>query len=227
MMGAGDPAVLARLEQVRLLYADAGAIEYVQDVVREAWRVNRRRWAPEKHFDDKNTLGYLTSRNVNNCIYQTIETSGVSPSVVPETEPGVVILGLGGFRLRVVKAPIESGLKPDFENDFDWSPSATRVSAARRNSNNYYPFAADEWTLDFEGDPRPRHLRQVEVCRELFLVWAAELTSDRTAGWLGLPQLGDWPWMGVIELWFDEATEEQVGATDNDDVADEEEEEDD
>jgi hypothetical protein len=149
MMGAGDPAVLARLEQVRLLYADAGAIEYVQDVVREAWRVNRRRWAPEKHFDDKNTLGYLTSRNVNNCIYQTIETSGVSPSVVPETEPGVVILGLGGFRLRVVKAPIESGLKPDFENDFDWSPSATRVSAARRNrtTTTRLPLTSGRWIL--------------------------------------------------------------------------------
>jgi hypothetical protein len=33
--------------------------------------------------------------------------------------------------------------------------------------------------------------------------------------------------MGVVELWFDKATEEQVGATDNDDVADGDEEEED
>jgi hypothetical protein len=68
MEAAGDPSALAHLEQARLLYADAGPIEYVHDVVREIWRNNRRRWSPDEHFDDTNTLGYLTSRNVNNCI---------------------------------------------------------------------------------------------------------------------------------------------------------------
>lgn len=226
MTGVGDPAVLAHLEKVHLLYTEAGAIEYVQDVVREVWRVNRQRWSPEKYFDDTNTLGYLTSRNVNNCISRTIEASGVSPSVLSETELTVAILGLSGFRLRVVKARIESGLEPDFDNGFDWAGSDTRLAAARRNSGSYYPFPADEGTFDFDDDPRPRHLRQVEECRDVFLVWAAELTSDRTAGWLGLPQLGDAPWMGVIELWTDGAPEEQPGATENGDVADEDEEED-
>lgn len=192
------------METVRALYDETGAIVYIQDVVTQTWRGNRRRWSPGRHFDDTNTLGYQTSRNVNNRIYKTIETSKVLPSVHAETELGVVILGLSGYRLRVVKAPIESGLTPDFATDFDWSTSATRETAARRNSNNYYPIRTDELALEFEDDPRPKHRRQVESCRDLFLLWAAELASDRTAGWLGLPRFGDSPWMGVLELWLDE-----------------------
>lgn len=206
MTGAGDPAVQAHLEQVRDLYAEAGAIEYVHEVVGATWQANRRRWSPGRHFDDTNTLGYQTSRNVNNRISRTIATSDVSPSVLAETEIGVVILGLTSYRLRVVKAPIECGLTPDFENDFDWSTSATRETAARRNSNSYYPLSTNELTFEFEDDPRPKHRRHVESCCDLFLLWAAELTSDRTAGWLGLPRLGDDPWMGVLELWLDVAS---------------------
>jgi hypothetical protein len=211
MRRAGDPAVLAHLEQARLLYEDAGAVEYVHEVVRETWRANRLRWSPWEHFDDANTLGHQTSRNVNNRMFHTFETSAISTSVLLETELGVVILGLGGFRLRVVKAPIESGLAPDFDNDFVWDSSATRSSAARRNSNNYYPFALDDGAFEFDDDPRPRHRRHVEACRDLFLVWAAELSSDRTAGWLGLPRVGDSPWMGAIELWCDEPEAHDAG----------------
>jgi hypothetical protein len=207
MKGLGDPAVQAHLSRVRDLYAGAGAIDFVQEVVRDTWQVNRERWSPERHFDDRNTLGYQTSRNVNNRIYRTMETSNVASTVRLETEPGVSILGLAGFRLRVVKAPIESGLAPDLKQDFDWSGSATRVDAARRNSNNYYPILADELTFDFEDDPRPERLRRIEACRDVFLLWAAELTSNRTAGWLGIPQLGDLPLMGILDLWEDGTTE--------------------
>ncbi len=42
------------------------------------------------------------------------------------------------------------------------------------------------------------------MCADVFLIWAAELTSTRTLGWLGLPTLGDHPWMGVIDLWSDD-----------------------
>lgn len=206
MTVAGDQAITAHLERVRALYADAGLIEFVHEVVRDTWRSNRARWSPDRHFDDANTLGYQTSRNVNNRIARTIDTSNVLPNVLPETELGVVILRLAGLRLRVVKAPIGSGLLPDFENDFDWSTSVTRENAARRNSNNYYPFVSDELTFDFREDLRPKHQRQAESCRDLFLLWAAELISDRTAGWLGIPRIGDDPWMGVLDLWLDDAS---------------------
>lgn len=204
MTGVGEQVVQEHLERVRAVYAEAGVIEYVREVVRETWRANRGRWSPNLHFDDTNTLGYQTSRNVNNRIMRTIGTSDVSLSVLVGREPGVVILGLAGFFLRVVKAPIDSGLTPDFENDFDWSSSATREAAARRNSGSYYPFAADELAFHFELDPRPNHLRQVDACRDVFLLWAADLGSDRTTGWLGFPQSGDTPWMGVLELWRDD-----------------------
>ncbi|WP_152690544.1 hypothetical protein [Jiangella alkaliphila] len=212
MTGAGDPAVLVHLEQVRQIYADTGAIEYVRGVVRETWRTNLGRWSPERHFDDTNTLGYQTHRNVNNRISRTIDSSEVLPSVLAETETGIVMLGLAGFRLRVVKAPVECGLTPDFDRDFDWSTSATRETAASRNSGSYYPLAAGELTLDAEYDPRPLQRRHIDSCREVFLVWAAELKSDRTAGWLGLPQTGDLPWMGIVKLWLDEPTSDGPNA---------------
>ncbi|MFJ2757372.1 hypothetical protein ACIO3S_17345 [Nocardioides sp. NPDC087217] len=120
-----------------------------------------------------------------------------------ETESGILVVRVEGYRLRVVKAPIESGITPDFQADFDWSASLSRAAAAQRNQSVYYPMRGDG-TLPYETDPRPAHLRQVEKCRDVFLIWAAELTSTRTLGWLGLPSLGDLPWMGVIELWRDD-----------------------
>jgi hypothetical protein len=121
MMGAGDPAVLARLEQVRLLYADAGAIEYVQDVVREAWRVNRRRWAPEKHFDDKNTLGYLTSRTGNGGCW----SAGSSRSACP-AEPFQY-----GVDLAVCGLPRPAANLDQFDQSKEFERVGSDVSSCR------------------------------------------------------------------------------------------------
>lgn len=204
---ASDPAVLAHLNQVRELYADAGVIDYLRGVVTSTWSANLERWSPAAHFDDMNTLGYQTSRNVNNRITRTIKSSDVAPHVLADRQLGVAILGLDGFRLRVVKAPIESGLTPDMVNDFNWSTSATRELAARRNSSQYYRLITEEWVLEYGDEIRPSGRRNVDGCRDLFLVWAGELETDRTAGWLGLPAIGDDPWLGVLELWIDDPVE--------------------
>lgn len=205
MNTAGDPAVQAHLANAGTLYAQAGVIEYLRDVVRTTWRDNLRRWSPDRYFDDWNTLGHQTSRNVTNRILKTIETSDASGRVLVTPELGVAILAIADYRLRVIKAPIESGLTPDFDSDFDWSTSTTRDSAARRNASHYFPLASDEMMLEFENDPRPEHLRRIESCRDVFLLWAADLTSDRTAGWLGLPRVGETPWLGIQDLWLDDA----------------------
>lgn len=204
MAGEWDSAAVAHLEQVSALYGDAGVIDYIRDVVGTTWRANRARWSPDTHYDDTNTLGYQTSRNVNNRISATaVLDDAVSPSVLTEADSGIAVLALDGFRLRVVKAPIESALDPDFDRDFDWSASAIRDSAARRNSAHYYPFDQLEWTLSYEEDVRPRQRRRPDQCKEVFLIWAGDTNTDRTAGWLGLPKIGDLPWMAVVELWRD------------------------
>ncbi|MCX6395665.1 MAG: hypothetical protein NTV23_04205 [Propionibacteriales bacterium] len=205
-----DEAALAHLESARTAYADAGVIDFLRKLVGEVWKQNRARWSPEEHFDDTNVLGYQTSRNVNNRIVATVEEASIAPGVRPEMDTGIALLGLGGFRLRVVKSPIDRGLTPDFLSDFDWSTSATRESAARRNSSAYYPFSTPDWTLTYDGDPRPRDRRDVSFCRDLFLLWAGDLGSDRTAGWIGLPRVGDVPWMAVVALWAD--TDEPNGS---------------
>lgn len=205
MAGEWDPEAVAHLSAVNLLYSDAGVIGYLHGVVQDTWRANRARWAPSTHFDDTNTLGHQTSRNVNNRISATIGFDDlVAASVLAEIESGIAVLALSGLRLRVVKAPIDSALKPDFDRDFDWGTSATRDSAARRNSGHYYPLSDDEWTLTYEQDVRPQRRRRVDRCKEIFLVWAGDLHSDRTAGWLGLPKIGEPPWMAVVDLWCDD-----------------------
>jgi hypothetical protein len=224
MWSKGDLAVEAHLERVANMYDEAGVLDYVRECVQGVWRANRRRWSPQRHFDDTNVLGYQTSRNVNNRIIRTVRESDVADYVLAETEPGVALLTVRGFRLRVVKASIECGLDPDFENDFDWSQSATRSAAAQRNSNSYLPNQADDWRLEFEDDPRPQRLRDVDACRDFFLVWGAAINSDRTAGWLGLPRAGDLPWMGVMDLWVDSEGDEVLEGDGQDDADPDEEE---
>ncbi|MBT9273558.1 hypothetical protein KMZ32_05635 [Phycicoccus sp. MAQZ13P-2] len=222
MAPVGDQAAREHIDGVRHLYEQAGVVRFIHEVVQEVWAANRRRWSPRRHYDDANTLGYQTSRNVSNRLLQTFDESAVAPYVAAESELGVTVLAAHGYRLRVVKAAIECGLNPDFDDDFDWRPSATRAAAAQRNSSNYLPMPEEDWTLKFETDPRPSRLRQVQDCRDFFLVWAAEMDSDRTAGWLGMPRSGDHPWMGIVDLWVDDERPSQ--STEEADAADEDEE---
>lgn len=204
MTSEWDPDVLRHLQDASASFAGAGVIDVVRQVVQTTWEANLGRWSPSEHFDDTNTLGYQTSRNVNNRLTAVLQGSNdVAPGVFAETESGIAIIRCGNYRLRVVKAPIESGVSPDFQADFDWSGSLSRSSAARRNQAVYHPLHGEDWTLTYDSDPRPAHRRRVDVCHDVFLIWAAELVSTRTLGWLGLPTLGDLPWMGVSSLWCD------------------------
>lgn len=203
-----DTQALEWLEHAREVLTDTALELFVREVVQVTWRANVHRWSPNELFDDANTLGYQSSRNVNNRLAAKLPHADSPEAIRVDSESGVSVILVRSLRFRLVKAPIEYGLSPDLDNGFDWTRSETRSAAARRNSSAYYSLTTGDPTLAYESDPRPSSVRQIEGCRDFFIVWAGQISPPLTRGWLGLPRIGETPWLGTIDLWQDAAEEQ-------------------
>jgi hypothetical protein len=131
----------------------------------------------------------------------TIRSRGVSAV----RELSTTVLRVADVELRFVKTPHRAARRPDFAHDFRWMSSELRWAAAERNRLAYRPVDA---TL-FDAELTDQH-GTVDKCRDVFVLWAAELETGLTAGWLGLPIIGADSWLAVSPLWWDEPP---VGAT--------------
>ncbi|SDZ10353.1 hypothetical protein SAMN05216215_104678 [Saccharopolyspora shandongensis] len=120
------------------------------------------------------------------------------------------VLHSSGVDIRLVKAPHSAGRRPSFVGDFDWDDTEARRAAANRNSAAYAP-APRQPGMDalFEVE-YPGAEQAVLACRDVFIVWGAELDSGLTAGWLGLPAMNANHWLAVTQLWWDEPTPGQA-----------------
>lgn len=129
-----------------------------------------------------------------------------APSVWGSCQQGARLDGAAHPRadVRLVKAPFRSGRRPNFEVDFDWSDSEGRQAAALRNHAAYNPPSRNPQAEPLFGFPLPNAADAVTQCREVFLVWGAELRTGLTAGWLGLPTASGQRWIAVTPVWWDE-----------------------
>ncbi|UOT06775.1 hypothetical protein MPY17_13965 [Rhodococcus opacus] len=90
----------------------------------------------------------------------------------------------------------------EWRNDLDWRLGiATRPAAAAHNSRVFQPPTVSAWSLlsirdDAVGEALAR--------KEPTIMWSGDIPTGLTAGWMGLPQRGDTPWMAVAPLWWDE-----------------------
>lgn len=187
-------------------FSDSGCIDLIRAATTETWRANRERFEPDDLYDDASTLGYQTSKNLANRIYdylgpqRRLQHAGVSVT----WEQNVVVVHSNGFDLRIVKAPSSAGRLPNFTHDFSWRERETRFAAAARNARGYRaPKVAPGMDPLFEIH-RPGAIDAIQDCRDVFLVWSADITSGLTGGWLGLPTTHPGGWLAVESLWWDE-----------------------
>ena len=205
-MTSWDPHGQVHLDSLRTSFAEAGLIDFVQAAAAEVWRINRERHEPVEAYDDAFTLSVLSSRNLANRLLAEVPDSAVlrASGVVASKELGSTVLHTPRADVRLVKAPFRSGRRPSFEVDFDWSDSEGRQAAALRNHAAYNPPSRNPQAEPLFEFPLPNAADEVTQCREVFLVWGAELRTGLTAGWLGLPTASAQRWIAVTPVWWDE-----------------------
>jgi hypothetical protein len=203
-MGVWDLHALKRLEVLSQRMNAIGFTDLVSLSTADAWRANRERYEPEDLYDDPFTLGVLTSRNLSNRLFAEVSREQERWSSVGLTatrESSTTVLRMDGVEFRFVKVPHRMTRDPDFDSAFGWDRSELRLNAATRNQSVYDPPSS---AALFEiGDMDPA--RAVQKCRDVFIVWGADLKSGLTGGWLGLPTIrsAGSPWLAVTQLWWD------------------------
>jgi len=198
-----DPHALRHLDRIEARIEDAGLSGLIQTAAADLWRANRERYEPDHLFDDPFTLSVLTSRNLANRLFAEInEHQEMSKQgIVASRESSTTVVTLSNVAIRLVKAPHYTGRNPDFDTAFVWDRSDLRLGAAARNHAAYAPQGHP--TLFDVDDKRPAGA--VSHCLDVFIVWAADLSTGLTAGWLGLPTIKPTgsPWLAVRQLWWD------------------------
>lgn len=197
-----------------------GLDAHVHQAVEGVWRANRARHEPEELFDDASTLSFLSSKNLANRLFATVNgDSALQQAGVSATRDFMAtVLHTGGIDIRLVKTPHLAARKPNFVSSFDWTSSESRLAAARRNHEAYAPpLRRPELSPLFEME-HPDAAETVRGCKDAFLVWGAEYESGLTAGWLGIPTTTQDRWLAVAQLWWDAPRPHASKATDKEDL---------
>lgn len=203
-----DPHGVRRLDEMQQTLRASGVTDLIHDAVIDVWRANRARHEPEELFDDTFTLSMLSSRNLANRLFATINGSSSwrRAGVTASRDFAATVVHVDHVDLRLVKTPHSAARTPNFVADFDWTDSDSRLAAATRNQNAYSPPPRrPEMAPLFDMEP-PNASSAVLACRDAFLVWGADLSAGLTAGWVGIPTTSRERWLAVAPVWWDEAS---------------------
>jgi hypothetical protein len=205
LMESWDPFGLKRVEQVRDRLVEVRFVSYVRGAAQAVWRANRDRHEPNELFDDSYTISQLSTRNLANRVHQQVSGSKTwkKAGVLTRWANNAVIVSAAGVEVRFVKVPFSMERKPRF-TQFSWEDSEGRAAAAARNSAVYHPPVRDGNLTLFDVDELAAEAA-VQRCRDVFLLWGAELHTGLTAGWLGLPVAKGDSFLAVAPLWWDES----------------------
>lgn len=208
-----DPHAERHLTSIQETLTSVGLVELVHESAAEVWRANRERYEPEELFDDPFILSHQSTRNLANRLWAEVrEPRWRSAGVGASREYQATVLHVRGLDIRLVKAPHSAGRAPDFVADFDWRASESRLAAAARNHAAYGPPPRIPWMQPLFDVVQPDAAQAVRACRDVFLVWGAELVTGLTAGWLGLPTTSAERWLAVCPLWRDHAGSESTSS---------------
>lgn len=191
-----------------------GFTHHMASLVREVWTTNLERFEPDELGDNARTLGFQCSENL--CARTERRIRGDEHEAVHWNVPGLTVsrpngsmrICIGGDRVFLMKAPMEASRQPRWDA-MSWDgESATRQALAERNSRALgglsMPAAGqgELFDLGIEGGYVDSYL----------MVWAGEISSGLTAGWLTIPILGELPFAAVTPLWWDEIVDAPAGS---------------
>lgn len=187
-----------------------------QSSLTEAWRVlvqdvytmNLDRYEPDELGDTAMSFGIqcyenLKTRAVRRFRHDDIEENDVHWNIEGLrvwTPRNVLTFTFGNVRIVTMKVPFTEGRSPNWDRSGDWEQySQIRLAIAAENSR-----VLQYRTGAVGASPLFPHLGSPGAVRNYMLLWAGEADAALTAGWLGVPILGDTPFIARETLWWDE-----------------------
>jgi len=206
-MDLWDGAAHDRLKQIVADLRGEGVLDLFERLVARVWKFNVDRHEPSEIGDTNLSLGITAKENITSLVvreaWMTGNSGDLSESVHVSVSKGSLLVRAAGVRVRMMKSAASPTLRePRWDSDFIWeNESDVRAAAAASNRDSYNPFIIGPGSL-FENIFPPTG--SVEQLRETMLVWAGGSDSPFTGGWLGLPTMGERPWLAVENLWWHE-----------------------
>jgi len=218
VMTEWDSRAAERLADVVEQLGGADVINVLHDQIGRVWRANLSRYEPTELGDTPRALGLLSWSDVAQLVFRHFAgaAGGRAIEVRASLPNSSLLIETVGVRLQVMKAP--GPLRtPDWDG-FSWheSDSKTRYRAAVANSMVYAPVRSDQGAREllladldtpatFWGDTD-----DPVALRDFMVVWSGDPESGATAGWIGLPSIGQPSWFAIESLWWDEGDDRGV-----------------
>lgn len=125
------------------------------------------------------------------------------------TPKNVLTFNVGNARVVTMKVPFTEGRSPNWDRSGDWDQySQIRSAIAAENSR-----VLQYRTHAVGASPVFPHPGSPGAVRNYMLLWAGESDAALTAGWLGIPVLGDTPFIARETLWWDDEPHGRVTQT--------------
>lgn len=214
-----DPDAQERVESAANQLMATGASRLLGKLVGDVWLNNVARFDPVAG-DTSRSLGFLSAENIaeraSRLSRRAQEWKAVRLEAVKARNS--VEFDNDGVRFHLVKAPVRSGISPDWFHDFKWT-TQVRVEAAEAVNAVYrapYTDPTSEPLFPARGSG------DATLISDFFVVWAGVRGEEpRTRGWLVIPSAGPSSIIAATDLWADETGRVQIPAAPSSPVASE------
>lgn len=185
----------------------SGLVDAWRRLVQDVYASNLDRYEPDELGDTVMSFGIQCYENLKTRAVRRFRHDDLE---IPETHwdidglrvwtpRNVLTFNLGGVRVVTMKVPF-GGRSPNWQRSADWEQySQIRLSIATENSR-----VLQYRTPPVGASPMLPHPGSPRAVRNYMLLWAGEPDVVLTAGWLGVPTLGDTPFVAQTSLWWDD-----------------------
>jgi hypothetical protein len=207
-----EQAAQERLHRIVAVMRAEAVIDMCERVIARVWKINVDRYEPSEVGDTNRSLGITAAENIRTLIvresWDASNPEGLGAGVKVTAPSDSLLVEVAGARMHVMKsAPTLSLQEPNWDTDFNWAgESDVRHDAAAANAACVGAYLAVPGGLFEDEPPEPDGASQL---REVMLVWAGGSNSPFTGGWLGVPVLGERPWLAVQNLWWHKPSTEE------------------
>ncbi|HEX2895994.1 MAG TPA: hypothetical protein VHO29_18460 [Marmoricola sp.] len=211
-MSIAESAARQALADTVELLRETGLLSAVRELHREVWATNLDRYEPDELGDTPRSLGLLCHENFTARAVRRHQCSELEPKahhwniagLDVSTPSGVLTFQIGNRRIVGMKVPPSERRTPCWDRFAVWdNESNTRLQIAKENSKTLGDYRTPSPGQGELADFHRELGRTPGQVRDFLYVWAGELASPLTAGWLTVPVLGEQPFVAVAPLWHD------------------------
>ena len=213
-----DETVQERLADIVTVLRAESVIDMFERLIARVWKVNVDRFEPSEIGDTNRSLGITAAENIRTLVlreaWAAANPLGLGAGVHVTAPNDSLLVQVAGVRLHVMKsAPAISLAEPQWDTVSWKGESEVRFEAAAANAACF----GTQWAVPgglFE-DELPAAGSAARL-KEVMLVWAGGSNIPFTGGWVGLPAVGDRPWLAVQNIWWHGADGVVPGSRDGD-----------